>query len=354
MKGSIKLFQVFGIAIKVHITFIILPIIFFMWSGFKGLFVIISVFVLVTIHELCHSLMAKRFGVTVKEITLLPIGGVAQMGSIPETPHQEFKISIAGPMFNILLGAVLFMPLYNILGPDVLFSPSLESWGQSIAYIFWINMILAMFNLLPAFPMDGGRVLRSFLASRMDYLRATKIAVNLGHMFALLFFVFAIMHNHWLLMIIAVFIYVVSSNEETQVTLKETLKNFRVKDILARDFLTVLPDATLAKVLETVFHSHQEDFPVMERGRLVGFITRHDIVLSIHKFGTNKVIKNIMRKEFPSVKDTDSLAKIQKVMQDAEIRAVPVVRSGVVCGVISLEDISRVYAMLTSRLKGKE
>ena len=131
--------------------------------------------------------------------------------------------------------------------------------------------------------------------------------------------------------------------------MKEILKKYRVKDILPGQFLTLSPDTTLSKVLEIVFHSHQEDFPIVENSELVGFLARQDIVTNIHKFGMGKAIKDIMRKDFPTVKDTDSLVKVQNVMQENEIKAVPVLRNKTVCGVISLEDISRVYSMLSSR-----
>jgi len=351
MKGSIKLFEIFGIAVNVHITFIILPILFFALAGVKGLFVILVVFGLVTIHELCHSLVAKRFGVVVREITLLPIGGIASMGSIPEKPSQEFEISLAGPLFNISLAILFFLPFYSILGPRVLFSPSLETWSQSIAYLFWINIALAVFNLLPAFPMDGGRLLRSFLTPRLGYLKATKIAVNFGHVFALIFGFVGLIQQppHIFLIIIAIFIYMAASSEEMQVELKAILKNFKVKDILPKDFISLESDATIAKVLEVIFHSHQEDFPVMDGGKLIGFLTRQDIVKNMHKFGKEKPIKDIMRTMFPAVRSNDSLVRVQAAMQENEIKALPVVDRGAVLGVISLEDISRIYTILSSR-----
>ncbi|PIU42319.1 MAG: hypothetical protein COS99_00855 [Candidatus Omnitrophica bacterium CG07_land_8_20_14_0_80_42_15] len=348
MKGSIKLFKLFGISINIHITFLILPIIFFTIGGFKGLFVIIAVFVLVTFHELSHSLVAKRHGVVVKEITLLPIGGVASMGSIPEKPQQEFEISIAGPLLNILMAILFFVPLYSLLGQKALFSPSFETWPQAIAYLFWINLMLAGFNLLPAFPMDGGRILRSFLAQRMGYLNATKIAVNFGHIFALIFGFIGLISQppHILLIIIAVFIYMAASAEETQVESKEILKNFKVKDVLPKDFLTVSPNTTISKVLEIVFHSHQEDFPVVENGALIGFLTSQDIVSNIHKLGIERPVKDIMRKQFPVVTRANSLISVQLMMQEDNIKAIPVVEDGIICGIVSLEDIGRVYSML--------
>ena len=224
MKGAIKLFTIFGISIYIHLTFLLLPILFFMTSGLKGVFVVLFVFSCVTAHELFHSLTAKRFGITVKNITLYPIGGVASIGNFPEKPSQEFLISLAGPAFNIIFSAVLFYPLYKVLGPEILFRPSLESWPHTFAYAFWVNPSLAAFNLLPAFPMDGGRILRSFLAQRMGLRKATQIAVNIGHFFALIFGVWGFIYSHYMLVVIAIFIYLAASNEGLMVEFKESLR----------------------------------------------------------------------------------------------------------------------------------
>ncbi|MCM8781645.1 MAG: site-2 protease family protein [Candidatus Omnitrophica bacterium] len=223
MRGSIKLFTIFGISIYIHNTFLILPILFFINAGFKGVFLVLFIFSWVTIHELFHSLTARRFGVTVKDVTLFPIGGVASIGAFPKRPTQEFLISLAGPMFNVLFSVIFFYPLYKILGPKILFSPSLRSWSHTFAYAFWINPSLALFNLLPAFPMDGGRLLRSFLAQRIGFLRATQIAVGIGHFFALVFGVIGIMYGHFMLVIIAIFIYMAASAEGFQVELREAI-----------------------------------------------------------------------------------------------------------------------------------
>lgn len=224
MKGSIKIFTVFGISIYIHNTFLILPILFFMTSGIRGVFLVLFVFSCVTMHELSHSLTAKKFGVGVKDITLFPIGGVASISSFPQKPSQEFLIALAGPMFNIVFAAVLFYPLYRVLGPDVLFKPSLRTWPNAFAEAFWINPWLALFNLLPAFPMDGGRLLRSFLAQRLGFLRATQIAVGIGHFFALAFGIIGIMQGNFILIIIAVFVYMAASTEGLQVEIREQIK----------------------------------------------------------------------------------------------------------------------------------
>jgi stage IV sporulation protein FB len=224
MKWAIRLFTIFGIPIYIHLTFLILPLLFYVNAGFQGVFLVLAVFACVTAHELFHSLMAKRFGVIVRGITLFPIGGVASIGSYPRKPSQELMIALAGPSFNIIFAALMFYPLYKLLGPKVLFNPSLRTWPGTIAYAFWINPWLAAFNLLPAFPMDGGRVLRAFLAGRLGLRRATRIAAGIGHFFALVFAFIGIRDGHLMLVIIALFIYTAASSEEFEVEVIETLK----------------------------------------------------------------------------------------------------------------------------------
>lgn len=347
MRGSIRLFRIFDISINIHITFLLL-LFLFLSGGIKWLTLIVGIFCFVTMHELCHSLVARRFGISVREITLLPIGGVSSMTKMPEKPIQEFTISIAGPASNIFVILVFYYPLKYILGQDVLLHPlSTATWPLTIAYLYWINLMLAAFNLIPAFPMDGGRILRAVLARRLGYQKATKIAVNFGHIFALVFAYLGITRFNIILIAISIFIYTAASGEETQVDIKETLKKFKVRDILPRDFFTLDPDATMAKVLELIFHSHQEDFPIVEEGRLVGFMTRQDTITAIHQFGTGRIVRDVMRNTFPRARDTDSLEQVQNIMQENEIRALPVMRGDEVSGVITLEDIGRVYAMIS-------
>ncbi len=232
MRGSIKLFKVSGISINIHITFFLL-LLFVISGGIKWAALVAGVFFFVTIHELCHGLAAKHFGVTVREITLFPIGGVASMSRMPEKPGQEFFISIAGPLSNIAIIAVFFFPLKYLLGAEILFHPlSTATWPLVVSYLYWINLMLACFNLIPAFPMDGGRILRSSLALWIDYRKATKIAVNIGRIFAIIFAYFGIVRPNIILVVIAIFIYIGASEEEALVDLKETLKRFRIRDIL--------------------------------------------------------------------------------------------------------------------------
>ena len=198
--------------------------------------------------------------------------------------------------------------------------------------------------------MDGGRILRSILAQRLGYQKATRIAVNFGHIFALLFLWWGITPPiKPILLIIAVFVYMAASSEELQVNVRETLRKFRIKDIVPSEFRTLEPETTLAKVLELIFHSHQEDFPIIEAGKLIGFVTRNDIINGIHQHGTSVSVSLIMRKKFPVLQESDPLNKAQNIMQENEIKALPVVRSGNVIGVVTIEDITRVYSVMSKR-----
>jgi Zn-dependent protease/predicted transcriptional regulator len=350
MKGSIRLFKIFGISINVHLTFFLL-LLLVIPGGVKWVFLVIGVFFFVTVHELAHSLMARRFGIQVREITLLPIGGVSAMARMPEKPIQEFLISIVGPLTNIAVILVFFFPLKYILGAQALlqYPLSTQSWATTIAYLYWINLALAGFNLLPAFPMDGGRILRSALASKIGFHKATQVAVRFGHAFALVFAYFGIVKLNIILLVIAVFIYMSASGEEMQVDVKETLKKFRVRDILPRDFISVKSSDTLSKVLELIFHSHQEDFPVIDGGSLVGFIARNDILHNLHSYGKDKPVGEIMKPDFPRAKESDHLLKVQALMHEKWVRSLPVMKGDEVVGVVTLEDIGRVYAIVTGK-----
>ena len=225
MNSSFDLFRIFNIRVRIHLSFFLLPLflgVYYGWHygveiGVRAFCLVLLVFLCVIGHELCHSLKAKSLGIEVPVITLYPMGGVASMMRIPREPWWEFWISVVGPLFNFVLAAVLFLPLYWILGKESFLSPGLESWPRMLANVFWINPVLGAFNLIPAFPMDGGRILRSFLAVRMDYLKATRISVYIGRIFAILFFLSGIYFKVWMLVLIAGFVYFAASKEEKQV-----------------------------------------------------------------------------------------------------------------------------------------
>ena len=350
MKGAFKLFKILGISLEIHITFLILPVFFWIMYGMKGIFIIFAIFTCVAAHELAHSVVAKNYGIDVDNITLLPIGGIANMRSIPKNPKQEFLISIAGPLFNIALTAILYLPLKNILGTYHLFHPNLTSWAGTMAYAYWVNPVLAGFNLLPAFPMDGGRILRSLLAIKLSYLKATKIAVGFGHLFALIFAFIALASQppNLILLLIALFVFMAASQEQSVAGLKSTLDNIKVSDILSENVYTVNPHASMSEVLNLMLHSNQEDFPVLTpEGKVTGLLPRDKIISIVQNKELDKRVDEIMLSSFPYLKSDEFLGDAYNKMGSSRLKALPVIDEGVLKGIITLEDISRTYSLFT-------
>src|SRR3712207_5190084 len=276
MGGSFKIGRVAGIDLKVHWTFFLL-LAYFAFAGYQGsgsvtnalvtALVIVALFVCVVLHEYGHSLVAQRLGIEIQDITVLPIGGVARLKSLPTRPWDEVKISVAGPLVNVVL-APIFFGVGLLFGavprvPADLFT-GIGSVGQFFFYLGYLNVVLAVFNLLPAFPLDGGRILRALLATRLGALRATDISSAVGQLFAVAFFIIGLITGDLLLALVAVFIYFGATGEAQMVRQQENTRGLRVSDVMGTKprTETVTPDHTFGQVLDSVIHGYQEDFPV--------------------------------------------------------------------------------------------
>lgn len=359
MRSSFKLTRIFGIDIKIHITFFLLLGLFFFAMGLRGLMLVVGVFFFVTVHELAHSLMARHFGIKVAKITLLPIGGVASMPKMPTKPHKELLISLAGPASNILIVMLFYFPMRMLLGSEVLMYPFQVFLGQTayegvgsinlLAHIYWINFILAVFNMLPAFPMDGGRVLRALLSFRLNRKDATRIAVRMGHIFALLFGFFGIAYGHILLVVIAVFIYMAASSEGMQVSFSESMRGFTVSDVLDRDFMSVKPEDSLGKVLELMLHRHQENIPVISGNRYRGLLTRREIIEGMHSYSKDVSCDRLMRTDLPVIDSNTGINSAQRMLQEKSSPALAVNDGENIVGVVTAEDINRLFVMVNAR-----
>ena len=359
MRTNFSIARIFGIKVELHITFIVLLALFSLFFGAGGLFLIAGIFFFVTLHELAHSLAAAWFGIKVSKITLLPIGGIASMAETPEDPRQELIISLAGPLSNLLVIILLFYPLKAVLGAEALMYPLKVFTGRAqytagfsiLAHIYWINLILAGFNLIPAFPMDGGRVLRAALTYGMGYKRATAAAVKIGQIFAVLFAFYGFIRGNIVLLIIAVFLYAAASAEAHQVNVHSVIRNFTVKDVLPESSLRIREDTPLGEVLEKVFHSHQEDFAVFRGEVFSGILTRKELMRGIHEKGKDAPAGDAMRKDVPPVKVLSRLDVAQKLMYKYNTKALPVERNGAITGLITMDDINRVYIMAEASQK---
>ncbi len=347
MTRHVHLCTIAGIHIRLHWSFLLLPALFGWFFGLKGLFAVGFVFLCVTLHELCHSLQARQFGMTVRNITLFPIGGVSQLHSFGHQPREEFITSLVGPLFNFALAAVLFLPAYHWLGPEVLFQRtvmfrfSFETWQQTLASCFWINPLLGCFNLLPAFPMDGGRILRSLLTQRLGLLTATRTAVGVGRIFMVGFVVLGILSNPWLL-VIAAFLYVSGEQEAAQVEVHAALTRTRVQDILWRRVVSVPATMTLGELTAVALQASQDDFPVMEAGQLVGWVDRRSLSAAMQGHQAHIPVRTVMRTAVPTVSPQDQLAEVYARMTRAHLAALPVVEGTTLVGLVTIDDVQQV------------
>jgi Zn-dependent protease/predicted transcriptional regulator len=349
MKWSFQIGKLFGIPIRMHLTFLLL--LFFVGIyGSKyggptgtlfGMVSIVLIFVCVVLHEIGHSLMARHYGINVRDIILLPIGGVSEMEEIPEDPKQEISISIVGPLVSFGL-AVIFYILSVATSQGISFGQLSIFKGNLVANLFWINLVLGIFNLIPAFPMDGGRVLRGILATRLNSLRATKIAVGVGQIFAIILFFFGIFFNLWMALI-AIFIYLGAEGEERMVAMRSTLSRSPVRLAMLTDIHTVSPDETLGQVLERICHSLQQDFPVMENNKVVGILTKEIIFSALHKHEKYAQVREIMNKDFITTTEDASLSDIFKQMTAHRLSVIPVMKDQKLKGMINLEQIGKYH-----------
>ncbi|HEX9797940.1 MAG TPA: site-2 protease family protein [Anaerolineales bacterium] len=366
MDSAVRLFTVRGIDIKVHVTF---PLILVWaavqfgalsdegWTGAAfGVLVTLLLFGIVVLHELGHSFAALEYDVPITQIVLLPIGGVAQMGRMPDKPGQELVVALAGPAVNVVLAVIMIglaIPLRVDLAPRAL-AGSLREMGQlSLApifrYLFITNLFIAVFNLLPAFPMDGGRVLRAVLATKLPYARATAIAVAIGQAMAWLIGLWGFLGGGFFMILIAVFIYVGAAQEGQLSRLRSVLTGLRVRQAFSRQAQALSPDDTLQRAVDLTLSTFQSNFPVCQDRQVVGVLTQQRLVDGLQKGGVATPIRAIMQTEFSPVGPDDGLFEVQQKMADGRLDALPVVSAGEFLGLITQQDIAEVFKLASSQ-----
>ncbi len=353
MKYSLVVGRFFGIPIKLHFTFLLLLIFIGISgasggniaSGLYGMLVVIFVFLCVIFHEIGHSLVAEHYGIKVKSIILFPIGGVSQMEELPKNPVEEINISVVGPLVSLSLAGIFYLVLRGIYQEVTFALPSLTE-GSILINLFWINLMLGLFNLIPAFPMDGGRILRGLLANRMEYLKATKIAVTVGQLFAILMFFFGIFFNWWLALI-ALFIYLGAEGEEQVTAMHIALRRIPVKKAMLTLVESISPDQTLGNVLGRICHGLQQDFPVVTEGKVIGLLTKEAIFNALHQASKEITVAEIMKNDFLSTSEEATLEDVYRQMKEGGVSLILVIQQGDLKGMISLEQIGK-YHMLCS------
>jgi len=352
VKWSIQVGKFFGIPLKIHITFWLLLLFVAMSAGkrgggvqggMQGVLLVLLLFACVVLHELGHSVVAQRLGIRVRDIILLPIGGISQMERIPDEPKSELFISGIGPIISLTL-ALVFYSLARLFGLNTALPQASLLDGHVLVSLFWINLILGIFNLLPAFPMDGGRVLRALLAMRIEYLQATHIAVSVGQMFAIFFFFYGLFYNFWLAMI-GIFIYMGAEGEEHETILRRSLRRIPVGQAIITSFSRLSPDDSLREAMNIACHSLQMDFPVMRDGELIGLLSRDRFVKAMRDHSPDTRISEIMSTDFPTISDTEPLEEAYSRLTEARGSFVPVMHGRTLLGFINLEQIGK-YHML--------
>jgi Zn-dependent protease/predicted transcriptional regulator len=357
MRWSWKIGQVRGIGIYVHCTFLLLLGWIVLGHYFRDynlrealqetLFVIL-VFGIIVLHELGHAFAAARYGITTRDITLLPIGGVARLERMPEDPRQELVVAVAGPLVNVIIAAGLFV---GMVASAELFRAPL--WplteGDLLPRLLAINVWLVLFNLIPAFPMDGGRVLRAVLAMRTDYVSATQTAASVGQGIALLFGFLGLFTNP-LLLFIALFVWIGAAQESHVVQAKGALAGIPVADVMIREFQTLSPEDPLAVAARHVLGSFQQDFPVVHDGRLVGMLMRSDLLSALVQRGESTAVGQVMKTTFEVAHPTEMLDTVMLRLQASGGNVVPVVHRKEVVGILTTENLAE-YLMFRSAVR---
>jgi Zn-dependent protease/CBS domain-containing protein len=325
MSWSIPIARIAGIQLRIHITFVLLigwlALVYYNAGGAAvaagGIIFILLLFLCVVLHEFGHALAAKYFGINTPDITLLPIGGVARLARMPEEPQQELIIAIAGPAVNVIIAAGAWTA-----GGVFAYPPTLEG-GLSSALVS-INVLLLLFNLLPAFPMDGGRVLRALLAARLSYARATQIAATIGQGFAFAFGFIGLMWNPFLIFI-ALFVYIGASQEAALAQLRDVSRRFPVSSAMVREFRSLPNTATLEEAADALLATSQHDFPIMdETGKVAGVLTRNDLISALRKNDPKIRVGDVMRRDIPTVTTGTCFEDAFRIMQESNCPAVPV------------------------------
>jgi len=347
MKWSWKITRLAGIDVYMHATFLLLVawIAFSSWSAersvpamIEGVLFLLVLFACVLLHELGHALAARKYGIPTRDITILPIGGLARLERMPEKPSQELWVALAGPLVNIVIAVVLFTGL-AVTGSLQSFEMLSLTEGNFFERLLLVNLSLVIFNLIPAFPMDGGRVVRALLASRLEYAQATRIAAALGQAIAFMMGVAGLFGNPSLLLI-AVFIFIGAGQEAGHVRMKSRLSGVPVREAMLTEFITLSPTDPIAHPARLLLSGSQRDFPVAVEGRVVGMLTRDELIRHLTVYDDRRLVSYGMQKNVEIIDANANLEEVTQRMQAGGQNTFPVVHNQILVGLITLENIS--------------
>ena len=359
MGWSLHLGRWLGIDVYLHFTFLLLLAFIGLSQGvigrsldaaLGGVLFFGGLFFCVLLHEYGHALAARRYGIASRDITLLPIGGVARLERMPEKPSQEFVVALAGPAVNVVIAIGLFIGL-KLGGWWQPLSSLSATGGNLFERLLVANVFLVLFNLLPAFPMDGGRVLRALLAMKLNYTRATRIAARIGQGMAVLFG-FAGLFGNPMLLLIALFVWVGAAQEATATEMKSSLSGATVREAMLTDFKTLAPGDSLREATRLLLAGSQQDFPVLDREALVGILTHRDLFVALRERGEHTVVSDVMRYEFATLTASAPLETALVPENVEKGLAMPVLDGGRLIGLVTAENVGEFF-MIRSALQAR-
>ena len=359
MKTSFRVASIAGIDIDVHVTFGLILIFGAVQWGVRwgprgalfGALLMVVLFACVVLHELGHSLVARAFGIPVRTITLLPIGGVSRMEKNPEKPVHELLIAAAGPLVNVALAALLLLTTdaaATLAKTPAAALPEAMRPGlpTALLWLFVSNLFLAAFNLVPAFPMDGGRVLRALLAMLLGFTDATRIAAAVGQILAMGIGLFGLLTGNLLLALVAVFVFLGAGQERAEERARVVLGTTRVGDAYNKNAITLAPGTQVSQVVDHILTSYQPDFAVLQGTKLLGVVSRDDILRSLATELSDSYVTGIMHRDVLHVDAALTLEDVRERMNATGQRLAAVYRGDAFLGLVSREDIAEALLVI--------
>lgn len=346
MKWSFKIGRFAGIDVYMHFTFLLLVswVALIYWRQGQslaavsaGVFFILVVFLCVILHEFGHALTARRYGIKTRDIILLPIGGLARLEKMPTQPLQELWVALAGPAVNVVIAIGLFIWLKLTASLEPLQAITLTT-GPFFERIMAVNIFLVLFNMIPAFPMDGGRVLRAILATRKEYARATQIAAHIGQAIAVFFGFIGLFYNP-LLLFIALFVWIGASQEASLAQLKSAIGGIPVQQAMITDFKVLQSSDGLDKAVALTLAGSQKDFPVADNGRIAGVLTQTDLMKALAQRDSHPTVASVAQNNFVTVDSHEMLEAAFAKLQDCNCHTLPVLHNGELVGLVTMDNL---------------
>jgi len=355
VKWSWKLGKFAGIDVYLHATFILLLvwIASMHWMAghstavmLSGLAFILALFGSVLLHEFGHTLTARAFGIGTRDITLLPIGGISRIEKMPDKPGQELAVALAGPAVNVGIAGLLFVYLLQTNSWVPLDKLALTQ-GSLVERVLLANISLLLFNLLPAFPMDGGRALRALLACWVNYGQATRIAAGVGQVFAVIFGFVGLLVNPFLVLI-AVFVWIGASQEAAATLMKLSFAGIPVRKVMLTDFQSLREDDPLSRAVDLILAGSQHDFPVQDGNRVTGVLTRTDLIAGLSKRGAKCLVAEVMRRDYRTIDASDPVEGVFMRIAESREYAIPVTEAGRLVGLLTSDNLAEFFMLRTA------